>query len=169
MKQEFGPFGVIDTLTADELHESLGHHFNEAVREQYRGEKLMRMPISRVTAAGAAFTLVSQQGDSPPGPEQGYIWRIQRLMVASNSLTDAAKYVLYVGSDSTATDSAHLIEGFGGGGQTVNTGFRPGNKSEWIWPGEFVYPTLTGATTNNVYTLTGIVAEVPMEMQGKLI
>jgi len=171
VKQQLGGIGVLDVLTKSELEEALGHKIDNVLRDMYRGEKLMRIPISRMQAAAATLTLPSGIGGTEvPGPEQGYIWRIQRIMVASNSLTDTAKYILYTGSDPTATDPVHVIEqGPGGTGFTVGNAFRPGNKSEWIFPGEGVYAGITGATVSNTYVMTGIVTEVPAEMIGKIL
>lgn len=173
MKQQLVPNGTLDLLTSGELKEALGHHFDQRQRELYRGMKLLRMPITRLTATAATGTIGNPgSGGAPPGPEQGYIWRVQRIMVASGSLVDTAKYVLYSGSDVTATDPAHLMDAIIGGatpGQNVNVAFRPGNKSEWLFPGEQVYATLAGATAQTVYTMTGIVAEVPAEMIGKIL
>lgn len=170
-RQYLRPNGPIDLLTKSELTESLGHHFDELTRERVRGIKVMRMPITRQTASVASFTLGANAEAQAPGPEQGYIWRITRLMVASGSLADVAKYVLYVGSDTSATDAVHLIDAIIGGatpGQNVNVAFRPGNKSEWVFPGEQVYAGITGATVNTQYTMTGLVVEVPAEMVGKI-
>jgi hypothetical protein len=169
--QVLRPNGAIDILTKQELMDSLGHHFDLAVREQYRGVKLFRIPMVVNTAGTAAFTLAAAVGSNPPGPDQGYIWRLTRIMVASSSLVDVAKYVLYVGSDTTATEQRHLIDAIVGGatpGQNVNVAFRPGNKSEWLFPGEQIYAGISGATVGNVYSLTGIAVEVPSEMVGKI-
>lgn len=171
MKQQLGGIGVLDVLTKSELEDALGHKIDGILRDMYRGVKLMRIPISRVTATVVTFTLPSGIGGTEvPGPEQGHIWRIQRIVVASSSLTDTAKYILYTGSDPTATDLTHVIEqGPTGTGFTVGNAFRPGNKSEWIFPGEQVYAAITGATVGNSYAMTGIVTEVPAEMIGKIL
>lgn len=172
MRQQFVPNGMIDILTKDELKEALGHNLDTLQRDAYRGMKLMRMPIIRTTVSATTGTVAASAGQTPPGPDQGYIWRIQRVTIASNSLTDTAKYVLYAGSDTTATDAAHLLDAINGGatpGQNVNVAFRPGNKSEWLFPGEQIYAALTGATSGNTYTMTGIISEVPAEMIGKIL
>lgn len=169
MKQQLAGY-TFDMLTKQELEEALGHNIDSMLRDMYRGEKLMRMPISKITASAATFTLPAQSGNTAvTGPDQGFIWRIQRVIVASSSLTDVAKYTLYVGSDPTATDATHLIEGFGSTGQNVNAGFRPGNKAEWIFSGEQIYAAITAATAGNSYVMTGIVTEVPAEMIGKIL
>jgi hypothetical protein len=173
MKQALHPGGALDMLTKPELTEALGHHADSIVREAARGVKVMRMPVIRESAPAAAFTLGANPEAQGPGPEQGYIWRICRIMVASGTLSDNAQYTLYAGSDPTATDAMHLIDGIVGhtgatAGQFVNIAFRPGNKSEWIFPGEQVYAGLTGATVGTTYTLTGIVTEVPAEMVAKI-
>lgn len=172
MRQKLEPGGMLDMLTKQELMESLGHHFEGAQISALRGMKLMRMPRTTLTATGATGTIGANPGGNVPGPAQGYIWRIQRILVASNAITDVAKYTLYAGSDTTATDGGHLIDAIVGGatpGQNVNVAFRPGNKSEWLFPGEQIYAALTGMTVNNTYVMTGIIAEVPAEMIGKIL
>jgi hypothetical protein len=250
MLQNFGGYNV-DMLTAKELRHELQNRYAVEVQERFRGQKLFRLPVTRVTAStGTTNTGEGPEAD-PPGPQQGFLWRISRIMVASSSLSDNAKYVVYAGSDSTAIDSAHLLDGqvapvpsvstvvtpavpasataqynnnpqgvlvtVSGGtvsqitvngtvtgltsggiyvpaygtiavtysvaptwswaaaigatviGQNVNLAFRPGNKAEWIFPGEFVYANIQNTTPQNVYTLTGIATEAPMEMMGKLL
>lgn len=171
MRQQLTGGAYIDMLTKPELEEALGHHFDQVTMEAVRGIKMLRIPIVTATAQGASFTLAAAAGSNPPGPDQGYIWRITRIMVASNVLADTAKYVLYVGSDTSGTGPTHLIDAIIGGatpGQNVNVAFRPGNKAEWMFPGEQVYAGITGATVGNSYVLTGIAVEVPAEMVGKI-
>lgn len=171
MKQYLQPNGALDLLTAGELKDALGHHFDDLSRDRVRGIKLLRIPLVTMQAPTAAFTLFAATGSNPPGPDQGYVWRITRLMVASGSLADTAKYVLYAGSDPTATLPTHLMDAIIGGatpGQNVNVAFRPGNKSEWLQPGEQVYAALTGATVGTVYVMSGWAVEVPAEMVGKI-
>jgi hypothetical protein len=263
--------------------------------------KLLRTPIARVTAAGATATLAQIQAGAPIGPDQGYLWRIHRIVVASASLADVAKYVLYNGSDPTALDQIHLLDtgGFGGGGTVtqdiavpnpgtgvnltytlpfaaqilsitgtyqngsagtefpnvqiqdptgaqvaqiplgqinaattiqfyiqgtfaqqgggtnnafmpmpnlgtlpagykvfmavgggtdaitnvhillgvtdtqaglnVNVAYQPAQRSSWLFPGEQIYAQVNGATAGTVYSMTGIVSEVPAEMVGKFL
>ena len=168
------------------------------------------------------------------------------MMVASTSIGDTARYVLYAGSDATAQDPVHLLDAqigapvavgtpavpasgvaqfnnspnptqvvvtggtvsaisvngtatgatsgafyvpaggsitvtysvaptwawfnaFLGPGQLVNVAYRPGNKAEWIWPGEFPYASVTSTGAGTTYVLTGMATEVPMEMIGKIL
>lgn len=171
MKQALGPLGQIDAVTSGELKEAMGHHFDEFLRERYRGIKIMKSPIARVSATAAAFTLSQNPNDGAPlGPEQGYIWRVQRVLVASSAITDVAKYVLYAGSD-TDTGPVHLLDAVIGGatpGLNVNVAYIPGNRSTWLFPGEQLAAAITGATTGNQYLLSAVVAEVPAEMVGKI-
>jgi hypothetical protein len=172
--QKLGPngqFGGIDVLTSSELKEAMGHAIDPVIRA-LRGEKLMRFPIVYGIAPTASFTLAATGGQAQPGPESGYLWRIQAVMVASASITDTAKYVLYGGSDTTQIAPKNLIDAIIGGatpGQNVNVGYRPGNKTVWLWPTEQIYAQITGATVGAVYTMTGIASEVPAEMAGKLV
>jgi|SRR5215469_6008080 len=301
MKQQLGGLGVIDTLTARELKEELGHQFDSLMRDMYRGEKLMRTPIIRATATSANVNVSQVPGNVPCGPDQGYIWRVHRAMVTSNDLTDVARYLLYNGSDPTAFDQIHLLDGItfaatepvtrdiavanpgtgvnftytlpypaqilsisgnyqngsagnefpnvqiqdntgaqiaqiplgqvnaattigfylsqgsfsqaSGGtnsafvpmpnlgvlpagykvfigvggtdavtgvhillavtntniGQNVNIAYTPSQRSAWLFPGEQLYASVNDATTGYVYSMTGIISEVPAEMIGKFL
>ena len=174
MRQPIGPqgqFGTLDVITSEELKQAMGHAI-DPVMNYLRGEKLMRIPVVYGTAPAAAFTLAAQASQAQPGPESGYLWRIQKVIVASSLIADTAKYVLYYGSDSTQIAQTHLIDVQIGGatpGQNVNVAFRPGNKAEWLFPNEQIYATISGATVGATYTLAGIVSQVPAEMVGKLV
>jgi hypothetical protein len=173
-RQPIGPngqFGTLDVITSQELKDAMGHAI-DPVMNYLRGEKLMRIPVVYGVAPTAAFTLFAQPGQAQPGPESGYLWRIQKIMVASSLIADTAKYVLYFGSDPTQINQTHLIDAQIGGatpGQNVNVAFRPGNKAEWLFPNEIVYATLSGATVGATYTISGIASQVPAEMVGKLV
>lgn len=285
-KQDFGPFGVMDIASPDDVKDAMmGHNFSDYLRERYRGEKLLKLPITRQSAASAAFTLAQNpNGGAPVGPEQGYLWRIHHVLVSSNVLADTASYVLYASSDVTDTSQIRLLDAiavsrvsgtsvsaqgtvtdpgalatiavtsgqpaglyqvtatanvdgtvttaddynmtlsWSGGpvitipytdtesgtvtayanipaggtffvktiaaasgvsaiyhaeltatallnsvGENVNVAYNPGNRTSWLWPGEQLYAGISGATAGNTYAMTGIVSEVPMEMQGKFL
>jgi hypothetical protein len=170
-KQDAGPIGTLDILTAPELKEALGHAIDPVMRA-LRGEKLMRMPTARITASGSTANLGQIQGDAPLGPESGYLWRVAHITVTSSAITDTARYVLYVGTDVTDYSQIRLWDAQTGGatpGQNVNVGYNPGSRAMWIFPGEQVYAQILGATSGNSYALAGVAAQVPAEMMGKLI
>ena len=236
----------LDLLTRSELGSELDRAIGSLSRSDPRGMKLMRMPITRAVGTGGTITIGGNPQADNQGPQQGYIWRLMRLMVASNSVNDSARYLVYSGSDPSATDENHLLDGqvgsppfvftpavpasgtaqfnnsaypslvvvsggtvsavtvngtptgatsggfyvpaggsitltytvapawswsnsFLGPGQLVNVAFRPGNKAEWIFPGEFPYCSVYNTISGLYYAMTGIAAEVPMEMVAKIL
>lgn len=108
--------GPMDLLTKQEMSDVFGHHIDRFLRDKYRTIKLMKLPQLRGVAAGATLNLAqgNQPGDYgvPCGPEQGFIWMLRRVIVASNVTTDTARYQLYSGSDPANYDYNHLLEGF---------------------------------------------------------
>lgn len=98
----------IEMVTPGELSAQLHQHhestFGRILRERYRGIKLLKIPrIVGIAPSAAPFTLYPQQSASPAGPDSGYLWHLRRITVASGLANDPARYVLYGGSDSTAT------------------------------------------------------------------
>jgi hypothetical protein len=172
-KQRIHPnLGELDICTATELNDVMGHQLDVANREKARTVKLMKFPQIRVIATGTSFIMGSSSSQpAPVGPEQGFLWRIGRILVASNVSADAAKYVLYTGSDPTLTDSGHILEGFSQGqaGQGVGIGYYPNNYGAWLFGGEQIYAAVTGATIGNQYVMSGIGVEVAQEMVYKLV
>ncbi len=167
--------GPMDLLTKDEVSDVMGHHIDRALRDKYRTIKLMKLPQLRVTATAATQNLAqgNQPGDYgvPCGPESGFIWMLRRVIITSNVSSDAAKYILFSGSDPSNYDYNHLLEGFtaAGAGQPVGVGYYPSTDATWLFGGEQVYAQLLGATVGNNYVLSGIAIEVAAEMVGKLI
>lgn len=171
MKQALGPLGEVDIPTSKEMQDAMGHALNPVINA-LRGEKLMRMPTARVVATAATQALSATPPGAPIGPESGYMWRIARLIVVSASLVDTAKYVLYEGSDVTDFSPIRVMDAVNGGatpGQNVNVGYNPGSKGLWLFNDEQIYAQIFGATVGTTYILKGVIAQVPQEMQGKLI
>lgn len=108
MAKQFIGSHQIEMVTPGELSAQLHQHhestFGRLLRERYRGIKLLKIPrIVGIAPSAAAFTLYPQQSASPAGPDSGYLWHLRRITVASGLANDPARYVLYGGSDSTAT------------------------------------------------------------------
>jgi hypothetical protein len=54
-------------------------------------------------------------------------------------------------------------------GFTVNTGYYPGTKAVFLYPGEQIYAQVLTATTGNQYAIDGEAIRVPAEMRGKIL
>lgn len=155
---------AIDLLTKTELTDSLHSNTDRILRDQYRTMKLMRVPAIRATAIATTLVLAqSPDGGTPTGPEQGFIWRLGRVTVASNG-SDAGAVTLYVGSDPTALDISHQIDNT----LVVGKAYYPGTRGVYLMPGEFIYCSLV-SVVNNQYAMTGQAVEVAAEMVGKLL
>jgi hypothetical protein len=158
--------GPLDILTSEELSKVMGHILDQYERDLNRGIKLIKLPPVRViNGGGTGPLLISQTVDAgaPIGPEQGFIWRLLRLTVASSG-TDAGSAALYVSSDPTLIDQTHLID------NTLKIGqaYFPGNRGVFLFAGEFIYANAPVVVANTQYAMTGMALEVPAEMVGKL-
>ena len=163
----------LDLLTAGELSAELHKHLTGAFHhemqiERLRGFKLIKLPIIKVTAAGAAFTLANNPPSAPCGPESGYIWMVPRLLITSSGggADTAVVSGLYVASDSTNPTQSGLIDVTG---CVMHKAYFTGTKGLFIKSGEQLFATITGATIGNTYSLSGHAIEVPTVMQGKLL
>lgn len=98
-----------ETTTPDDLkrlYERLDARFAEQTREGLRGIKIMRLPTSYAVAAGASTQLPPAAGGyGLIGPESGFIWRIQRVTIASNG-ADSAGFVTVTTPATPATGVA---------------------------------------------------------------
>jgi hypothetical protein len=145
--------------------------FSILEQQRFRGEKLMRFPIQNVlcTSSGT-LNIGAQQTGVQAGPDQGFIWRVARLTVVSSGadngtpISPGPQVVYYTTSDG-AVQERNFIDGT----QQVGAAFFPGSRGWYLMPGEGVLAVVNGATAGNTYTVTGQIASVPAEMQGKLI
>ena len=88
------------------LYERLDARFAEQTRETLRGIKIMRLPTSYAIASGASTQLPAPSGGyGLIGPESGFIWRIQRVTIASNG-ADSAGFVTVTTPATPATGVA---------------------------------------------------------------
>lgn len=170
MKQDIRS-GQLETVTPGELsaqlHSHLGDQFSRLLRQRYEGVKPFKLPPVRLQATTTSLTLTNPTGEVQPGPQAGFFWIVFRVNVNSSSLTDAAKWALYSGSDVSANQQ-FLIDNNGAAGFNVNSAYYPGNRGLWVWPDEFLWAQVSSATVNNNYNLGGVAVEVPIEMAGKL-
>lgn len=158
-----------ETLTRaeakEDLHAALGHHFSQISREALRGMKIFKLPAIIGTASGTSLKLPLSGGAEPTscGPQQGYVWRIGRITVASSG-NDAGAVSLYQGSDPTVFDQTTLVD------NTLQVGkaYYPGTRGMFLWGGEQIFVSLV-SVSGNAYRLSGLAVEVPAEMVGKIL
>jgi hypothetical protein len=152
---------AVDILTGTELHTAMGHQNDNLIRDWYRGIKIMRIPLIRVVATGVLTTIAPLLPGAQAGPESGFIWRLFRVTINSSG-ADVGAVTLYVGSDPANTDGAHAVDN----ALKIGTAYRP--DKEFIFPDEFIFAT-AATIAANTYTMTGVVAQAPAEMAGKII
>jgi hypothetical protein len=156
-------FSAVDSDDIRAIHERIDRKFAEQTREFLRGIKLMRLPVSYVTAVGASTVIPGTSGGyGLIGPESGFIWRVQRITIAS-SAADVGAASLYVTSDETQQQK-NLIDN----NLKIGTAYYPPSNGLFLMPGEGLQVVATTVATN-VYTMTGQVFSVPAEMVGKLV
>lgn len=153
MKQELKQGAIFDFLTKSELDESIGHSFDDAIRDLYRGVDYLM--FTGVANGENTFTI-------PYTPESGYTWSI-KLIAAQLSGTSTAVVSVYPASTNTVAPA-------GVTNSIVNT---PNNEAVLTWSSnQFVIKDSRGITlfcaaeTFNNFLM--IVEQVPSEMQGKL-
>lgn len=145
-------------LTAQELREALGHHFSDLVRQFYRAETPMRIPLVTGVASGGTLSIASTVG-----PEQGYAWDIGHIGV----------------SGLTAGGSPDVVNMFFSGGPNVPWWQFNGNNFAYtfsrgqmvMYPGETITIASTGtfAATGMVMLYGMIRSNMPTEKLGKVV
>lgn len=101
--------GEFETLTQEELHSTLWHHETRVEQVRLAGMKVIRFPPIYANGNGGTLALNCFGAGASAGPDLGFIWEVQRVTVASSSLTDQADYGIYIGSDATYGPQ-HLID-----------------------------------------------------------
>jgi hypothetical protein len=106
----------LDVLTREELSQELHKGLDAAVRTRFLGLELQRIPSVPIMATSSTQALYTSNDATPWGPEQGDVWMLRRVIVKSNSLTDAGYYVVYRGSTPSDVNNAYtsrwLLDGF---------------------------------------------------------
>jgi hypothetical protein len=151
MEQRLNAGGILDLLTKSELDECMGHNFDAAIRDLYRGLDYL---MFTGTGNGTATLTI------PYAPESGYTWSLKLIGVTLSGLS-AGSVAAYL----SETIGQNLI-GFATGVSTV-----PGaavitwsSNQMVIKDGRVI--TLAGGSNILNYLMT--VLQVPTEMQGKL-
>lgn len=148
-KQDLGPLGVFDTLTNDELHSTLGHHFSHTIREWYRG-------IDYLGVAGqgnGTGTLTVATTD------QGYAWNLKLVSV---QLAAAGTLSIYPG-ENNLTAPIGVVPAIANG---------PNFEAVETFSGDqIVFKDSRSITLFSAVTILNyriLYKQVPTEMQGKL-
>lgn len=96
MKQDT-PFGVLDLFTKQEAEESivgpLGHRLDAGIRQLYRADSFMRLPLVVAPVIGGAVDFISTVG-----PNQGYAWDVSLLGI-SGLTTGNTPDIINIGLD----------------------------------------------------------------------
>jgi hypothetical protein len=163
MRQNFRT-GELDILTPGELAKALHEHFHESrfmriQRMQLAGMRALKLPRIQFTATTTNFILGEAAGSAPCGPEQGYIWLVRRILVASNVISDQASFQLYAGSDATASP-LQLVDVVGNHGDNygplVQVPTPAVSTTVYGNPNAFpVYVTLAGGVGITAVTVNG--------------
>jgi hypothetical protein len=143
--------GALDILTKPELDDSMGHHFDAAIRDLLRGVDYLQFAGS----AGNVNTF-----SIPWTPESGYTWAVK---LVSAQLSGAGVLSVYSGSN---TNVAPI------GSETAITN-GPNVEAVITWSSNVavlkdsrqITLFCSGATISNYLIM---VKQVPTEMQGKL-
>lgn len=169
---------AIDVLTRLELEGVLSRQFEEAERTRLRGVDIARLPPITAVGNGGTVNLASiATSDGYAGPEQGDVWMLRRVLVASSAFSsDTARYVLFRGSTPSDVVNGYtnrqLLDGIAFNavlGQQVGIAYMPANKACFVQPGEQIYAQVFNTTAGNTYLLSGEAIRVPAEMKGKVL
>lgn len=158
MKQTIGPLGEIDLLTSGELKDTLGHHFSALIREFYRAESFMRLPLVTGQASGGVLTVTSGVG-----PQQGYAWDIGHLGIAGLT-TGATPDVVNV-----FFDGGPAVPWWQLNGNSFATTFSRGQLV--MYPGETITLRSVGTfAATGIVTLFGMIrTQMPTEKLSKVL
>jgi hypothetical protein len=162
-------YNLVGSREFDNFRQEMLQRFDIQNQSRFRGEKIMRFPDQYIQAAANGNLIVDQTGVQA-GPEQGFIWRVCALVVISSGtdngtpIAPGPQVAYYTTSDGTVQ-----LRNTKDTTQSVGQAFNPGSRGWYLMPGEQAIAQVFGATAGNTYMLCGQIAEVPAEMQGKLI
>jgi hypothetical protein len=150
MRQQLTAGGYLDFLTKDELKESLGHSFDHAIRDLYRGIDYLQY-VGQGNGTGL-LTL-------PYAPESGYSWSIKLL---SAQLSAAGVLSVYPSSSPNVAPIAVITAVTNGPNIEAVATFSSNSAVVKDSAG------ITFFSASNILTYRIMVEQVPTEMQGKL-
>ena len=147
-KQDFGPLGVVDLLTNNELKETMGHNFDHMLRDWYRGLDFM----------GFAGTGNGTGTLTIPGSDSGYTWSIKLVAAQLSASGTLSVYP----SDATNVAPIGVVSSLGANNDCV---IRWGSNQA-VLKDQRNITLFAGAA--NIINYRLLVLQVPTEMQGKL-
>lgn len=159
MKFKIQAGAEVETATPHEIGKMLDGNQQSWFAEMARGVKFFRFTITGTVASGALVLDDNQR----PGPEQGFIWAVQRFACDGFTADDTGIINLY---RDPATSNQFLGQLTAGAPM-----YHPGQLGVIVKGGEFL--TATGATLEATdgtpIIITGEALEVPEFMAWKLL
>jgi hypothetical protein len=150
MDQRLTAGGMLDLLTKDELDMAMGHNFDAAIRDIYRGIDYMTFTGYNPSSANGPFTI-------PYTPDSGYCWSVKIL---GFTLSATGNYGVFMGANTALAPVAIGTAGF------QNTGVVTWSANQLVMKDQQSLTIL--GTAANVQNFILTVKQVPVEMQGKL-
>ena len=132
-RQNLGGYNI-DTLTKDELDSALSPIVSSLTFDKARGLKVLKTEVIRATAASGATFLIGGVG-----PEQGYTWRVGRIIVSSSVPSTMSNSSVQNTGTQTSPTAGTVI---------ATTGGIPGGIAVINWSVSLA-GTLAAADTNN--------------------
>jgi hypothetical protein len=151
MKQNLRAGGAIDLLTKEELSDAMGHQFDAAIRDFYRGVDYLSFTGNGNNTS--TFTL-------PDSPSAGYVWSVK---LVSAQLSAAGQLSVYL-SENNQTAPVHSVPSTANG-TLFEAVARWSSEQLVIKDGRVI--TIYSAA-GNILNWSLRVRQVPAEYQGKL-
>jgi hypothetical protein len=153
----------IEIPNRDEIREDMGSVWEAQQRARVRGIKWMRLPETLTgKVVSSAITLGVATGQTPLGPESGYIWTFTRLMVTGLTAGATPDVVNLYRNDRFAGPPLWQFNG-------NNFGYTFGKLRITLGAGDTLSLQNVGtlAATGTIF-LSGELIEVPAERVGEL-
>jgi hypothetical protein len=142
--------GALDLLTKSELDQSMGHHFDAAIRDYLRGVDFLSFTGN---GNGNMFTI-------PDAPESGYTWSVK---LVSAQLSAAGQLSIYLGENNQVAPIGSIASASNG---TNNECIATWSANQVVIKDGRVITLYCSAATILNWRIS--VEQVPTEMQGKL-
>lgn len=147
-KYQFKANSFFESMTQDEMQESLSTSQKNWFQEMARGLKHFRIQPSSVAISAGAATLPNPA--FPIGPRDGFIWEVTRISVVGLSGSDVAK--IYINT----VNDMNFVNQVSAGSPTAIFG----EKSFVLHPGDTIIITGSSLSATGNLTVTGEAVEV---------